>query len=309
MHIGRLPLWWSLIYVILLLSSVTPFGLFTVSFILIPIIILYHLLDTYRFILHYFSSLIVAYVIMWMIGVADLGATVMAVAVFFLMPAVVLGHFYRKKASARATITMGIVTILLQLLFVLVGLSLIGINIVKQFREMLKESIQSMPGVWPSSLTQDMVQVAVQTMTQMLPLLLIAVSFYFIVIAHWISRKLLNRLGENIPGLKPVKTWMLPKSFVWYYLAALVLSYLFPAESNTIITTVLLNLVPLLMFVFAIQAVAFLTFLVDLKRWTKALPIAAFMLIFIFPLVVHFLALLGVVDVTFPLRDRLRQSQ
>lgn len=305
----RQPLLWSFIYIVILLLSFTPLGLVTISFIMIPVLILYVKLDMPKFIVYYLGSLFATYLLTLLLGAGGLGITALAISAFFLAPALVMAHLYKKKSAARTVVTAGVISFLSQMLLILISLSLFGINVVRYIEQFLLESMKTVPELWRNQIPEDMVDLMVHTMTQMLPLFLIGFSCYYIVITHALGRTILNRTGENIAGFKPMKDWMLPKSFVWYYLIALILSFFEAKGSGSVVSMILLNLVPLLMFTFAIQAVAFLFFTVHLRGWSRAMPITALILIFLFPFLQHLFAILGVFDVAFPLRDRLRNNK
>ena len=66
---------------------------------------------------------------------------------------------------------------------------------------------------------------------------------------------------------------------------------------------ILWNLIPLLTFAFAVQAISFLFYVVHVKNWNRALPLIGIALAFVMPGIV---SLLGVFDVAFDLRRRLR---
>jgi uncharacterized protein YybS (DUF2232 family) len=98
---------------------------------------------------------------------------------------------------------------------------------------------------------------------------------------------------------------MLPKSFIWIYVIALVLE-MFAKDTKSTVFTLVLNLLPLLSTAFAIQAIAFLFFVAHAKGWNKVLPILGIVLLLVFPPAFFLLSLLGVFDVAFPVRDRIK---
>ena len=192
-----------------------------------------------------------------------------------------------------------------QMLLLFVLLYALGVNMVGAIRSFMEQSVATLPEALRSQIPPNVMELTIATMSQMLPLFLISISFYYIVLTHWLGRKLLLRMGEEIPGMKPVREWMLPKAMVWYYLAALVMEYVFASEPGSLVSVLLLNLLPLLTMVFAVQAIAFLAFVREVKGWNRALPVIVFILAFLLPPLQSILALLGVFDVAFPLRERI----
>lgn len=308
LHNRKLVLSWVFIYALLLLTTLSPLVVITITFLMIPVVILFVKQDTPRFILTYGGCLFVIFLLSSLLGLSSLGIALVVISLFFLAPAIVMGRFYKKQSSARTVVTAGIVSMLIQQLLIIVGLSLFGINVVKAAKQFMVEGFQNVPEALRSQLSKEVIEYTIQTMTMMLPVFMIAFSFYYIVITHWLGRKLLIRTGEQLPAFKPIREWMLPKSFVWYYLIAILLDYVFNEDSDSMVSMILVNLIPLLMFTFAIQAIAFLAFIAHRKRWSSALPIGVFIVMLLFPPLINLLALLGVFDVAFPIRERMRNQ-
>ncbi|MFB6365807.1 DUF2232 domain-containing protein [Paenibacillus elgii] len=293
---------WSIAYIFLLLSIfLPPLSLITAALLMVPVLIMYVKLGTRRFLVHYIVSLAIVYFVASLLA-GWLGALLVSVSIFFLPPVIQMGNLYKKRAAARTVLTAGTLTLLGELLLTLVVCSMFGLNPIGSMKRFMIESMQTLPVQVQGMMAIDK-DVLVQLMVQMLPLYMIGFSLFYAVISHWLARKVLVRSGESIPAFRPVKDWMLPKSFVWLYLLALILE-MFVKDSRSMIFTVLLNLLPLLMAAFAIQAIAFLFFFAHVKRWNKTLPIMGIFLLLLPPAYFMF-SLLGVFDVAFPIRDRM----
>ncbi|WP_036691829.1 DUF2232 domain-containing protein [Paenibacillus tyrfis] len=293
---------WSIAYIILLLSIfLPPLSLITAALLMVPVLIMYVKLGTRRFLVHYVVSLAVVYFVASLLA-GWLGALLVSVSIFFLPPVIQMGNLYKKRAAARTVLTAGTLTLLGELLLTLVVCSMFGLNPIGSIKRSMMDSVQTLPAQVQGLMAIDM-DTLVQLMVQMLPLYMIGFSLFYVVISHWLARKVLVRSGESIPAFKPIKDWMLPKSFVWLYLLALILE-MFVKDSRSMVFTVILNLLPLLMAAFAIQAIAFLFFVAHVKRWNKTLPIVGILLLFLPPAYFMF-SLLGVFDVAFPIRDRM----
>ncbi|WP_233454974.1 DUF2232 domain-containing protein [Paenibacillus elgii] len=294
---------WSIAYIILLLSIfLPPLSLITAALLMVPVLIMYVKLGTRRFLVHYVVSLAVVYFVASLLA-GWLGALLVSVSIFFLPPVIQMGNLYKKRAAARTVITAGTLTLLGELLLTLIVCSMFGLNPIGNMKRFMMDSVQTLPAQVQGLMAIDM-DTLVQLMVQMLPLYMIGFSLFYVVISHWLARKVLVRSGESIPAFKPIKDWMLPKSFVWLYLLALILE-MFVKDSRSMVFTVLLNLLPLLMAAFAIQAIAFLFFIAHVKRWNKTLPIVGILLLLFIPPAYFMFSLLGVFDVAFPIRDRM----
>jgi uncharacterized protein YybS (DUF2232 family) len=293
---------WSLLAAVILLSFLTPFIIFTFSFLMIPVIILYVKSSTKQFVLYYAASLLVVYVLS-----AWQGAFLLSVALFFLPPVLVLGNLYKRKAAARAVVTAGVITLLAEaLLSLLIGF-IFGFNPIAKFKQFMNDNLNGMSPAVRELLPKDQ-DVYINLMVQIIPLYLIAFAFVYILITHGISRWLLNKSGENVPALRPLRDMKLPKSFVWLYLLAFAADLFINAESTSFVTALLLNLLLLLVPIFAVQALSFLFYVAHVNKWNRALPIIALIVLIFVPPFFFVYSLLGVFDVAFPIRERFKKN-
>ncbi len=130
-------------------------------------------------------------------------------------------------------------------------------------------------------------------------MLLLLSAFLFTVVTHGLSRLALRTVDIQAPALPQAKTWRVQRSLVLYYLIALIVSYIITDESGGYWSIAISNLVPIMQFVFGVQAVGFFFFLADAKKWPRAVPIiVSIPVLLLYP---H-LSIIGVLDVAFPLR-------
>jgi uncharacterized protein YybS (DUF2232 family) len=300
---------WSIAYILILVSMffLPGINLLTSALIMVPLLVMYTKLTTKRFAIQYAITLAIVYLIGSLLtGAGWVGVLLLSVSLFFLPPVIQMGNLYKKRAAARAVITAGTVTLLCELLLSLVVSHLFGLNPVGTMKQYMLGSLSSLPEQVQALVPGDK-DVLVQLMVQMLPVYMIGFSIFYAVLSHWLARKALLRSGESILGFKPIREWMLPKTFVWFYLISLVME-MFVTDRHSVFFTLLLNLMPLLSFAFAIQGIAFLFFIAYAKGWNRALPITGIVLFIIFPPMYLILSLLGVFDVAFQFRDRLTRK-
>lgn len=295
----------SIVYLLMLLSLLTPALLITMWFLMVPVLILYVKLDVKRFALFYGLSLVAVYLL-----TAWIGPMLLSVSLFFLPPVIVMGNYYKKKAPAKSAVTGGIVTLLAEsLLSLLIGYAL-GLDPIAKFRTFMLDYINSLPSSLVSMMQLTDKEQYVNLLIQVIPLDLMLFAYFYAVVNHWTARRILNRMGEGLTGLKPLREWRLPKTFVWLYLGAFALDLFLPEGDRSLVATLLMNLLPLLMLAFALQALSFLFFIAHERNRTKALPVMAIIvLVLFFPLLIVVYSLLGVLDATFPLRERFRQNR
>ncbi|MDF2960527.1 MAG: hypothetical protein K0S39_2262 [Paenibacillus sp.] len=298
---------WSLATVVLLLSVLLPvINMITFCLLMVPVLVQYVKLDTKRFLLYYGLSLAAVYIATSLVFTGLVGVVLVAISLFFLPPVIQMGNLYKKRAPARTVLTVGVVTLLIEMLLSILVAYMFGLNLIAKMKQFMLESLGTLPDQLRSMLAMDE-DTLVQLMSQMLPLYMIGFSLFLIAVTHWLARKLLNRTGESIPGFKPVREWMLPRSFVWYYVIALFMEF-FVRDTSSIFFTLLLNLLPLLTAAFAVQAIAFLFYVAHSKHWNRTLPIVGIIVLLIFPPAYFMFSLLGVFDVAFPIRERMTRK-
>jgi uncharacterized protein YybS (DUF2232 family) len=298
---------WGLATVVLLLSILLPIiNSITICLLMIPLLVQYVKLDTKRFLVFYAISLVVVYLVTSLLLMGWVAVLLIAVSLFFLPPVIQMGNQYKKRAPARNVLIAGTLTLLAEMLLSLVVSYAFGLNLVDKMKQFMLESIQTLPAQLQNTLVVDQ-DLLVQIASQLIPLYMIGFSVFVVTVTHWLARKLLNRSGEMISGFKPIRDWMLHRSLVWYYVIALFLE-IFVKDTSSILFTILLNLLPLLTFLFALQAISFLFFVAHSKRWNRTLPICAIVVSLLFAPAYFIISLLGVFDVAFPLRERVTRK-
>lgn len=291
---------WGVIYLLLLLSLITPLGVLTVHFILIPLMVMFVIFDLKRFVAVYAGVLIILVVIL-----RDLGLLLSIVSLFFLVPAAAMGRQYRKGAASGTAVSTGVIAFIAVLLIMLLVSTAQGVNFTEEISDYIHSDPSLMALMKSIFTTDENIDKAIDMMNSMVPMMMITFAVYYSVITHWLGRKLLSKLWKPVPKLKPMKEWMLPKSLVWYYLIVLVLELFVRMDTGAVISVILLNSVPLLTYAFALQGIGFLFFVVDAKGWNRALPIICIVLL---PLIAQLLAWVGVLDAAFPLRKRMKSN-
>jgi uncharacterized protein YybS (DUF2232 family) len=288
----------------MLLSLLTPALLLTMSFLMVPVLVLYVKLDAKRFALFYTLSLAAVYAL-----TAWIGPILVSISLFFLPPVIVMGNLYKKKAPAKTALTAGSVTLLGEALLTLVVGYALGFDPISRFHSFMADYVNSLPKAFMGMMQVDTEQY-VNLLIQVIPLDLILFAYYYAVVNHAVARRILNRMGEGMPAMKPLREWRLPKTFVWLYIGAFALDLVLPATDRSMASTLLMNLLPLLLLAFTLQALSFLFFVAHEHHRTKALPIAAIaILVVMFPLLIFVYSLLGVLDAALPLRERFRKNR
>lgn len=265
----------------------------TIMLMTVPFTVLYASLSTKAFAFHVIPVLVVAMVI--------LGTPALMLGIFFLIPAIVMGHLFRKGAPASRVLVSTVITILALIMIELLGFQLFfGVSLIGQMGDTVRTMIAElhsqglMPEQWDTELTEYLVRLMINS----IPLTVIIFAFFYTVITQYLARRVLVRGGQAIPAAAPAREWKLPRIMVVYYLIAYVLELFVSSDSTNFLAVALLNLVPLLRFAFTVQAIGFLFFLAYQRGWNRSVPVILSIIVLLFPP----LSLLGVLDAAFPIR-------
>lgn len=296
---------WSAAYLLLLLSLATPLTVITMFFLIVPGILLYTTLSTRAFLVHV--------AVVWLAASLIFGPVILLQALYFIIPSIVMGYLYKKRGPAFRTVMAGAGTILLEfLLILLISTVFFDFNLANAIEDLLNSAMAPFTNVADSSLTggfvwsPEMSQQFSSLTVRMVPFTMIVFSLLIAAVAHAISRPTLSSLGHAVPKLPPVRDWRLPRSLIWYYLIGVLLQW-FGGEAvqQGFMGTILLNLMPLLQFLFMVQTASFFFFAAYHRKWNPVIPI----LLIVAMLIIPPLRIVGILDIAFPLRDMITRSR
>lgn len=293
---------WSIVYLLLLLSLNSPLIVITSIFMLLPGVVLFQMLSTRAFIIHIVPVLII---VAWLAGPAYL-----LLSLFFLLPSIVMGLQYKRRVPAFRVIAAGAAAVLIEFLLLLLFTTIFfNFDLTSMIEDTLNLTMSSMDGVSGQTLagslgwSADTIQQLSQLTVRSLPFTLTVCALIMAAVAHGIARPTLASMGQVVPKLAPLRTWKLPRSLIWYYLAALLLRIIL-GDGSGYIGTILLNIIPMLGFCFMIQTAGFFFFLAYHRKWNPVIPIIFIVIMLFF----QPLRIIGILDILFPLRDKISRS-
>lgn len=289
---------WGLIYLLVWLSAYTPFLVLTFAFMMIPAVCMYVDLGRRSFLL----TVAVSLILLSALGV--MAWPLLLVAIFFTVPGAVMGEAYVRKRPARTVVTWGMIALLIQQLIVFVVIYMVNPDMTEHIREFIRDSVDTLPEMLRNELPAEYMNMLIDMMVQMIPFYMMTFAFFYASFSHFLSRRILKFRAKSVAGMPPLSEWMLPRSLVWYYLIILFLDFFVKHDQGSFITTILWNSLPVLMLAFSIQALSFLSFIAKVKGWKRWLPVAG---VVMFPFFPQLLSLLGVIDVSFPIRKSLKK--
>jgi uncharacterized protein YybS (DUF2232 family) len=299
------PAIWAIIYVVLLLVSLTVpvVNIITIHLLIVPLVVLSIRLTKLRFIL----TIAILVAVMWG-ALGSIGLALVIITLFLLPTAIVLSIMYKSNASAQKVIIAGFLTLLGQMLFLLVVFYAIGLNPINQFQSYVQETANNIKPITGINIDSSYIDRAIPIVIQMIPLFMISIALIYVLITHGVARRVLNRSGIVVEALPPLREWRLPKSMLGYYILAVALDLFINIEADSILATLAINLMPIMTVVFTIQAFSFFQYVIHVKQWKRWLSIIPLVfMILIFPLVT-LISWIGILDTVFPMRERIAKS-
>lgn len=254
------------------------------------------------------------------------GATVLAsvVATVFSFPVtlltglggVCLGGAMHKKRDAYETWVIGSLGFIGGLVAVYVlTQALFGVNWMEEIQVGIDESLNMTENILGSvggedtEATIQMLREQMESLPDYLPSILAATGIVMALISQWLSYKLLNRLEKAGLYFPPVREMRLPTSILWYYFIALILNLIF-MEQEGIWYIASINVFTLTGLLLMLQGFSFIFFYSHRKNWSKAVPVMAIILSVLLPQIFLYLVrILGIIDIGFPLREKVKEKK
>ena len=294
---------WAIIYLLALLSLLTPLSAITLLIMVVPVAVLYASLRVSVFWFH----VLPVWAILGLISMpSGLAPYTLLLAFYFLLAGIVMGHLYKKRAPALQTILAGAGTLLFMLLILLTGAKLIWdfdlSAYISDFVHDTFDPVLAVAEVNPSLGEQwnpdFLFELSNQTVL-MIPFGMTVSSLALAAITHAIARPILSSMGAAAPKLPPARDWRLPRALIFYYFVVLIVDMFTSNSDGGFLNTIVLNMLPLLQLCFTVQAIGFWFFVGHVKKWHRALSVLMAIATFIFPV----MRIVGIIDLAFPLRE------
>jgi uncharacterized protein YybS (DUF2232 family) len=146
----------------------------------------------------------------------------------------------------------------------------------------------------------------------MLPTYIIGGAVILAFVTHLAARTLMKRMRYETVSFPPFREWNMPKSFLWYYIVAIVLTLSTP-EKGTALYIVTINLYMLLSFVLILQGLTVIFYYAWIKNWKRKRIILLLLLLFLLnsflPIPLEVVKFLGIIDLGFNIKRRLKPKQ
>lgn len=228
----------------------------------------------------------------------------------------VMGYFYSKEKGALAPVIAGMITYLFNyLLALMMSYFIFDINLIEAMKQQTLDIIkltEETAGQLQLPVDEEMLALYkefIPWIGYIFPAVMIMSSVIMAGLHHIISRPILSRLGHSIPKLPPFREWQLPKSILFYYLVSLMLVLMGFMEEGSTLFLIVVNLHPILDLLLFIQGLSVIAYFSYTKKIGKVLPIMSVVLIILFPILTFVVRMLGIFEIGFGLKSRLKPHQ
>jgi uncharacterized protein YybS (DUF2232 family) len=299
------------IYALLfLLTMYIPF-LSLFSFFILPIPFIIYL---YR---HNLQAGLMLWAVTFGVSLILAGLNGILVTLFSGLTGIVMGELYRRKKPAFAVLLGGsLAGIVNMLLTIAIAQIIMGIHFVDELKEQFQSAIKTAEEFYQTN-GQNAAQIEqfkeqVELIPMMLPTYIIGGAVMIAFATQLAARMFMKKMRYETPSFPPFREWNLPKSFLWYYIVAIVLTFSTP-EQGTALYIVTINLYMLLSFVLIIQGFTVIFYYAWIKNWKRKRIILLILLLFLLnsflPIPLEVVKFLGIIDLGFTIKKRLKPKQ
>ncbi|MED1443193.1 YybS family protein [Aeribacillus composti] len=233
------------------------------------------------------------------------------IGLMFSVTGIIMAYFYRQKRQLFALIGGTISMLINFVLDYALSIVFLGVDLFSDVIQQTKSSVRETLAAFPS-MDEEMKKTMMEQMNEqfdllmnLLPSMFVIVSFMLAVIIHILNIGIIKRLKLNVGTITPFRDWKFPKSIIWYYLIATLLMLInLPKES--FLNIALYNIVFVLQTVLLIQGFSFIFYFCHVKKLSKAVPVLIVIGTFILPILLYPVRILGIIDLGFNLREKIR---
>lgn len=227
----------------------------------------------------------------------------------------VMGYLIREQKNRGTVFIAGSLVFLLNLIIqYVVAVTFFQFNFIEEMMKMFRESVDmslemlESIGKDPGQKAAEQLLSSVDMIETLMPSLFVVVSLINVLLIQLVSLPILKRFGVRIGKWKDFKDLTLPKSILWYYLAVLLISMAANPEEGSYLFSALLNLSFILQLCMIVQGLSFVFYFSSIKGYSAAIPVTVTILSLLMPIILYVVRILGIIDLGFDLRQRLKKQ-
>ncbi|WP_458411518.1 YybS family protein [Schinkia sp. CFF1] len=255
-------------------------------------------------------TLVVSLLITYMIG----STASLPITFIFGTTGLVMGYIYSLRKSAFEVLISGSLSFLANfvLLFIITNV-FFHINFIEDTKNTMYQSLE----VAEKMMTQlgeptkqfELIYQSIGMISYIVPSAMVITSVFLTFIAQLFANQILKRYTYNSTPFPPLRQWSFPKSILWYYLIVTIIFMMGLVEEGTISFIMILNLFIVLEIIIAIQGFSFIFFQFYRKGKSITVPIIIVVVSLIMPFLLYIIRILGIIDLGFDLRKRMKDPQ
>ena len=225
---------------------------------------------------------------------------------------IVIGDFIRNEKPKQAALIAGSITLLINLVIqYVISIVFLNMDIIKESIQLLRESIDEYIKIVtslsqaPNEAVAQKLYAAIDLIEILTPTIFVITSFSIVFIIQLVSYPILKRFGIKVVLGEHFRNFKLPKSMIYYFLIALLINLIFQPESGSYLHLALSNILFILLLLIVVQGLSFIWYFSYQKSLSKAVPILVTIAMFLMPLILYIVWILGIMDLGFDLRKKL----
>ena len=225
---------------------------------------------------------------------------------------IVIGDFIRNEKPKQAALIAGSITFLINLVIqYVISIVFLNMDIIKESIQLLRESIDQYIKIVtslsqaPNEAVAQKLYAAIDLIEILTPTIFVITSFSIVFIIQLVSYPILKRFGIKVVLGEHFRNFKLPKSMIYYFLIALLVNLIIQPESGSYIHLALSNILFILLLLIVVQGLSFIWYFSYQKSLSKAVPILVTIAMFLMPLILYIVWILGIMDLGFDLRKKL----
>lgn len=233
----------------------------------------------------------------------------------FGVPGLVMGYLLQLGKN-RGMVLFGSMMVCLMSIVMMYVLSFVLLedDIVETSIELTMKSIDTTEKVMESlgqNPTQqlELLRQGLELAPSLKPTLFVFAAFFIVLVIQAVCLPIAKRFQVKVTDWTPFRDFQLPKSLLWVYLGALVLSLAVNPEKGTFMYLAIINIAFLLQWLFVLQGLAVIHYVCYLRGIAKSVPILLTVGTLVFPLLLYIVRILGIIDLGFDLRQRFKSQK
>ncbi|MBM7693556.1 uncharacterized protein YybS (DUF2232 family) [Peribacillus deserti] len=232
------------------------------------------------------------------------------VAFLFGSTGIAIGYNLRKKYSFSTLYVSSVMIFLFGFVALYVfSIYFLHVNILETSIDLLRDSIEQSTkmlddmGQSPEKSAIKRFSESLDMLIILAPSLFVITSMIMVILILLAVSPIIKRLRRNGIEWQPISKLRMPRSILWYYLIAMVLSFFIKAEKTDTTYMVIVNVLYVLQTLLLLQGYSFLFFYSRLKGWPKAFSWFIVVLSLLVPIFHYVIRILGIIDLGFKFRE------